>query len=116
MSLRHNDPHSEFVRALSNGHPNGKAEDVVTGFLNSDGKARGRPVELAVDKSGALLIADEVGNTVWRVGESAASLRRLNCNWPTTPFRRHRTAADLRRKYNLREEEFAAKRELLSRL
>ena len=75
MSLRHNDPHSEF--ALSSGHPNGKAEDVVAGFLNSDSKARGRPVELAVDKSGALLIADDVGNTVWRVGESAASLRRL---------------------------------------
>jgi len=49
------------------GHPSGKAEDVVTGFLNADGKARGRPVGLAVDKSGALLIADDVGNTVWRV-------------------------------------------------
>jgi glucose/arabinose dehydrogenase len=52
---------------FSAGHPNGKAEDVVTGFLNGDGKARGRPVGLAVDKYGALLIADDVGNAVWRV-------------------------------------------------
>jgi glucose/arabinose dehydrogenase len=52
---------------FSGGHPNGKAEEVVTDFLNSDGKARGRPVGLALDKSGALLIADDVGNTVWRV-------------------------------------------------
>jgi glucose/arabinose dehydrogenase len=52
---------------FSGGHPNGKAEDVVTGFLSDDGKARGRPVGVAIDKSGALLIADNVGNTVWRV-------------------------------------------------
>jgi glucose/arabinose dehydrogenase len=52
---------------FSGGHPNGKAQDVVTGFLNADGEARGRPVGVAIDKSGALLIADDVGNTVWRV-------------------------------------------------
>jgi glucose/arabinose dehydrogenase len=52
---------------FSGGHPNGKAEDVVTGFLNANGEARGRPVGVAVDKTGALLIADDVGNTVWRV-------------------------------------------------
>jgi glucose/arabinose dehydrogenase len=52
---------------FSGGHPNGKAEDVVTGFLDTDGHARGRPVGLAIDKTGALLIADDVGNTVWRV-------------------------------------------------
>ncbi len=52
---------------FSAGRPNGKAADVVTGFLDADGKARGRPVGLAVDKTGALLIADDVGNTVWRV-------------------------------------------------
>jgi glucose/arabinose dehydrogenase len=49
------------------GHPDGMAQDVVTGFLNNDNQARGRPVGLAIDKSGALLIADDVGNTVWRV-------------------------------------------------
>ena len=49
------------------GRPNGKAEDVVTGFLNANGEARGRPVGVAIDKTGALLIADDVGNTIWRV-------------------------------------------------
>jgi glucose/arabinose dehydrogenase len=49
------------------GRPNGTAEDVVTGFLDEAGGARGRPVGVAIDKSGALLIADDVGNTVWRV-------------------------------------------------
>jgi glucose/arabinose dehydrogenase len=57
---------------FSNGQPNGMAQDVVTGFLNNDNQARGRPVGLAVDKSGALLIADDVGNTVWRVTAAAA--------------------------------------------
>jgi len=52
---------------FQNGRPNGVAQDVVTGFLSSDNKARGRPVGLAIDKTGALLIADDVGNTVWRV-------------------------------------------------
>ncbi len=52
---------------FSDGKPNGKPEDVVTGFLNSDNQARGRPVGLALDKAGALLVADDVGNTVWRV-------------------------------------------------
>ncbi len=39
----------------------------MTGFLNANGEARGRPVGVAIDKTGALLIADDVGNTVWRV-------------------------------------------------
>jgi glucose/arabinose dehydrogenase len=52
---------------FNGGKPNGMAEDVVTGFLDSDGHAHGRPVGLALDKTGALLIADDVGNTVWRV-------------------------------------------------
>jgi glucose/arabinose dehydrogenase len=52
---------------FSGGKPNGMPQDVVTGFLNSDNQTRGRPVGLAVDKAGGLLIADDVGNTVWRV-------------------------------------------------
>ena len=56
---------------FSGGRPNGKAEDVVTGFLDANGKARGRPVGVAIDASGALLIADDVGNTVWRVTQAA---------------------------------------------
>ena len=55
---------------FSGGKPNGMAEDVVTGFLDSDGLARGRPVGLALDKTGALLTADDVGNTVWRVSSA----------------------------------------------
>jgi len=52
---------------FATGKPNGMAEDVVTGFLDQDGHARGRPVGLALDKTGALMVADDVGNTVWRV-------------------------------------------------
>lgn len=55
---------------FSGGQPSGMAQDVVTGFLNPDSEARGRPVGLAMDKTGALLIADDVGNTVWRVTSS----------------------------------------------
>lgn len=53
--------------AFKDGHPEGKPQDVVTGFVENDNKAHGRPVGVAVDKAGALLIADDVGNTVWRV-------------------------------------------------
>ena len=49
-----------------NGIPEGMAQDVVTGFLVND-KVRGRPVGVGLDGTGALLIADDAGNTVWRV-------------------------------------------------
>jgi glucose/arabinose dehydrogenase len=49
------------------GRPAGPAEDVLTGFLDTAGKARGRPVGVAIDKAGALLVADDVGNTIWRI-------------------------------------------------
>lgn len=52
---------------FSGGKPAGKARDVVTAFLDTDGKARGRPVGLAVDRTGGLLLADDLGNTLWRV-------------------------------------------------
>jgi len=52
---------------FSNGRPAGMPQDVVTGFLDSKNEAHGRPVGLAVDTRGGLLIADDVGNTVWRV-------------------------------------------------
>ncbi|MDB5700403.1 MAG: putative glucose/sorbosone dehydrogenase [Sphingomonadales bacterium] len=52
---------------FANGKPSGKQQDVVTGFLDTNNKARGRPVGLALDRTGALLIADDLGNTVWRV-------------------------------------------------
>ena len=55
------------------GRPAGPMEDFLTGFLNSEGQALGRPVGVAVDKSGALLVADDVGNTVWRVTPVSAA-------------------------------------------
>jgi glucose/arabinose dehydrogenase len=53
--------------AFTNGRPTGMPEDVMTGFLDDAGNARGRPVGVAVDKAGALLVADDVGNAVWRM-------------------------------------------------
>lgn len=47
--------------------PSGKPIDVLTDFLNADGDARGRPVGLTIDKTGALLVADDSGNIIWRV-------------------------------------------------
>jgi len=58
---------------FSGGTPSGPAEDVVTGFLDQNSHARGRPVGLAVDRTGALLIADDVGDTVWRVSSAPGS-------------------------------------------
>jgi glucose/arabinose dehydrogenase len=55
---------------FSGGKPSGPAQDVVTGFLDANSHARGRPVGLAMDRSGALLIADDVGNAVWRVSSA----------------------------------------------
>lgn len=52
---------------FAGGRPSGMPRDVVTGFLTPDGRAHGRPVGLAVDAHGALLIADDAGNAVWRV-------------------------------------------------
>jgi glucose/arabinose dehydrogenase len=52
---------------FSDDRPAGLPIDVLTGFVDSDGKALGRPVGVAIDKTGALLVADDVGNTVWRV-------------------------------------------------
>ena len=51
---------------------NAKPEDVLTGFLNSDGEAQGRPVGVAIDRTGALLVADDVGNVIWRVTSADA--------------------------------------------
>jgi glucose/arabinose dehydrogenase len=56
---------------FSEGRPAGAPIDVLTGFVDDDGYARGRPVGVAIDKTGALLVADDVGNTVWRVTAAA---------------------------------------------
>ena len=52
---------------FAEGRPSGPPVDVLTGFLSADGDAQGRPVGVALDRSGALLVADDAGNTVWRV-------------------------------------------------
>jgi glucose/arabinose dehydrogenase len=54
---------------FKNGIAIGDSIDVVTGFLNSDEEAQGRPVGLEHDQTGALLVADDVGNTIWRVSK-----------------------------------------------
>jgi glucose/arabinose dehydrogenase len=54
------------------GKPSGKPVDVLTGFLNDLSEAQGRPAGLAFDRAGALLVADDVGNAVWRVGPVAS--------------------------------------------
>jgi glucose/arabinose dehydrogenase len=61
---------------FTNGKPSGEPIDVLTGFVKENGEAMGRPVGVAIDKHGALLMADDVGNVVWRVtpaGESGVS-------------------------------------------
>jgi glucose/arabinose dehydrogenase len=52
---------------FNNGRPAGEPQPVLGGFLDAKGEAQGRPVGVAVDHRGALLVADDVGNTVWRV-------------------------------------------------
>jgi len=55
-----------FIR-FENGRPVGRPETVLDGFVDADGNALGRPVGVAVDRAGALLVVDDVGNVVWRV-------------------------------------------------
>ena len=52
---------------FTNGRPSGMPEAVLTGFLNTNGDAQGRPAGVAINQAGALLVADDVGNVVWRV-------------------------------------------------
>jgi len=52
---------------FANGRPTQLPEDVLTGFLDANGNAQGRPVGVAIDRAGALLVADDFGNVVWRV-------------------------------------------------
>lgn len=61
---------------FSGGKPNGMPTEVLTGFVQGDGEAMGRPVGVALDARGGLLVADDVGNTVWRVSGAAAMTRR----------------------------------------
>lgn len=68
-------PHSGYKVVFvpfQNGKPSGAPLDVLSGFLDEEsGKARGRPVGVALDAKGALLVADDVSNVVWRVSAAA---------------------------------------------
>ena len=69
-------PHSGYKVVFvpfAGGKPAGAPIDVLTGFLSPEGDALGRPVGVAVDRRGGLLVADDVGNTIWRVTRSAAT-------------------------------------------
>jgi len=67
-----------FVPFAANGYPapGAKPVDVLTGFLNADGEARGRPVGVIADAGGAMLVADDVGNVIWRVTPSQRTAAR----------------------------------------
>jgi glucose/arabinose dehydrogenase len=58
---------------FANGRPAGAAEEVLTGFVSVDEKAHGRPVGVAVDGLGAVLVADDVGNVIWRLGAESST-------------------------------------------
>jgi glucose/arabinose dehydrogenase len=77
-SWNRSEPHGYKVAFIGfrDGHPVGIPQDFVTGFLK-DGNARGRPVGVTTDRTGALLVADDVGNTVWRVSYTGARPSRL---------------------------------------
>jgi glucose/arabinose dehydrogenase len=69
-------PHSGYkviFVPFARGSPSGPPVDVLTGFLSEDGNAFGRPVGVVIDKQGALLVADDVGNIIWRVTPAAGS-------------------------------------------
>jgi len=56
---------------FTGGKPSDRPVEVLTGFISADGEAYGRPVGVALDKRGALLVADDVGNVIWRVSAAA---------------------------------------------
>jgi glucose/arabinose dehydrogenase len=59
--------------AFADGEPDGQPVDILTGFINADDKAQGRPVGVAIDKQGGLLVADDVGNIIWRVSRAEST-------------------------------------------
>jgi len=60
---------------FAGGRPAGPPQDVLNGFLDGNGDAFGRPVGVAIDRAGALLVADDVGNVIWRVTPAANAQR-----------------------------------------
>ncbi len=60
---------------FDHGRPSGEPVDVLTGFVSRDGEAMGRPVGVALARDGSLLVADDVGNVIWRVASSATAMQ-----------------------------------------
>jgi glucose/arabinose dehydrogenase len=58
---------------FAEGRPSGQPVAVLTGFLSERGEAQGRPAGVVIDRNGALLVADDVGNVVWRVTPAGAA-------------------------------------------
>ncbi len=78
-------PHSGYkviFVPFANGQPAGDATDVLWGFLSEGGKANGRPVGVAIDTRGGLLVADDVGNVIWRVRASASAAAAATATAP----------------------------------
>jgi glucose/arabinose dehydrogenase len=81
-------PHSGYkviFVPFRNGEPSGLPVDVLTGFLTEDGKAQGRPVGVVIDGSGGLLVADDVGNVIWRVTGNGSTRRLSQSEDPAEP-------------------------------
>jgi glucose/arabinose dehydrogenase len=76
---------------FENGQPSGQPQDVLTGFLSDQGDARGRPVGVAVDQSGAILVADDVGDVVWRLSPVSASLDAPSVQKAVNSAAQHKT-------------------------
>jgi glucose/arabinose dehydrogenase len=62
--------------SFRDGQPYGSPVDVLTGFVNDSEKAQGRPVGVIIDSKGDLLVADDVGNAVWRVHAATSTARK----------------------------------------
>jgi glucose/arabinose dehydrogenase len=81
-------PHSGYkviFVPFQNGQPSGMPQDVLSGFLNDQGEALGRPVGVAVDRFGAILVADDVGNMIWRVSPIGTMMDHRPINKKISP-------------------------------
>ena len=62
-----------YVNFNQRGEPEGKPVTMLSGFVDDDGEARGRPTMVAFDQTGALLVSDDVGGIIWRVSRPGAA-------------------------------------------
>ena len=62
-----------YVNFNQRGEPEGKPVTILSGFVDDDKEARGRPTMVAFDQTGALLVSDDVGGIIWRVSRKGAT-------------------------------------------